>query len=72
MMETLKRLFWSLRYHLYSRDLYAPLRAGRGTEDSPLSMDDLAPLMKALRRIDGAPQIEKPADVSADGHSSLG
>jgi hypothetical protein len=44
------RWFWRLRYAVYNRDIYTPLREGRGTKDNPLSMDDLAPLMKALRR----------------------
>jgi hypothetical protein len=45
------RLLWLLRYKLYSRDLYTGLRADRGTKDNPLSMDDIAPTMKALRRL---------------------
>ena len=45
------RWFWWLRYALYSRDLYAGLRAGRGTHENPLCFDDMKPTMKALRRI---------------------
>lgn len=50
-MTKLKRLFWAIRYRLYSRDLYKPLREGRGTKDNPLSLDDLKPLQKALGRL---------------------
>lgn len=51
-LTRLARLFWKARYAVYSRDLYAPLRAGRGTRENPLSLDDLAPVQKALRRIE--------------------
>lgn len=50
-MSEIIRLFWRLRYAIYSRDLYGGLRAGRGSKDNPLSMKDLEPLMKALGRI---------------------
>lgn len=51
-MRTLRKLFWRLRYALYRRDLYRPLRKERGTKENPLSLDDLKPVMKALRRMD--------------------
>lgn len=50
-MATAMRLFWRLRYRLFSRDLYRGLAAGRGSKENPLAADDLAPLQKALRRI---------------------
>jgi hypothetical protein len=41
------RWFWRLRYRVWSRDL----RAGRGTRDNPLTMADIEPVLKALRRL---------------------
>ncbi len=49
-MTLLQRGFWKLRYRLYDRDIYRPLREGRGTRENPLTFDDLAPLLKALDR----------------------
>jgi len=51
-MRYLRSLFWMIRYRVYNRDLYAGPRAGRGTKDNPLTMDDLRPVMLALRRIE--------------------
>jgi hypothetical protein len=47
-----RRVFWRLRYRVYSRDLYRALRTGRGSKENPLTIEDLQPLMKALRRIE--------------------
>lgn len=47
----MRRWFWKIRYWLYRGDLYPGLKAGRGSHDNPLTMDDLAPVMRALRRI---------------------
>lgn len=55
-MKLLYFLFWSIRYRLYNRDLYAALRAGRGTKDDPLTIQDLKPLMKALDRLSSIKQ----------------
>jgi hypothetical protein len=52
LFEKLVRWFWVVRYRFYNRDLYEGLRAGRGTKENPLTVDDLAPLMKALNRIE--------------------
>jgi hypothetical protein len=67
-MSEFIRLFWKLRYALYSRDLYRGLRAGRGSKDNPLRMDDLKPLMKALARIENPskpPNSEHPVGRTA-------
>ncbi|HXA85775.1 MAG TPA: hypothetical protein VNZ47_11905 [Candidatus Dormibacteraeota bacterium] len=42
------RLFWLVRYAIYSGDVRPP--AGKGSKENPLSMDDLNPLVKFLRR----------------------
>lgn len=55
MMRIVRQIFWMIRYRLYNRDLYRPLREGRGTKDNPLTIDDLRPLRTALRRIGGEP-----------------
>jgi hypothetical protein len=50
-LQGIARLFWTARYRIYNRDLYAPLRAGRGTKENPLTMSDLEPVMRAVNRI---------------------
>lgn len=50
-IKRMKRMFWAIRYRIFNRDLYAPLRAGRGTKDNPLTMDDLMPTIKMLNRL---------------------
>lgn len=32
--------------------IYAPLKAGKGTKENPLTMEDLQPLMEELRRLE--------------------
>lgn len=53
-MEEMNKIitwFWRTRYRLYNRDLYVALRAGRGTNENPVTMSDLQPLLTALKRI---------------------
>jgi hypothetical protein len=44
------RMAWTVRYAVYDRDLYAGIRAGRGTRENPLTIDDVIPVMLYLRR----------------------
>lgn len=32
--------------------IYAPLKAGKGTKENPLTMEDLEPLMEELQRLE--------------------
>ena len=34
--------------------IYAPLKAGKGTKENPLTMEDLQPLMEEIARIENA------------------
>lgn len=45
------KLFWLTYYRIFNLHLYAGLRAGRGTKQNPLSLDDLKPVITALRRM---------------------
>jgi len=60
--QTLTRLFWSVRYHIYNRDLYAALRADRGSKENPLTIEDLKPVFQMLRRLNpAASQVPSPS-----------
>lgn len=45
--------------------IYAPLKAGKGTKENPLTMDDLKPLMEELQRL----EAERNASTSHQNHT---